>query len=224
MYITLPVIYFMCLHIYFRKKTTEWYFVFVYSAIAILSGNATFIGEGVANNALFDTVIAAALTVGMLARTLASFADCRGAAPNSILAITASLLFVPLTSGLSNLMPVAKHIWARHAERAEAVAMTNLLAAAPGPVACEELAWCFWANKTFSYDFFNMGQRAKLGGGEGDLFLRRVNDKYYAAVQIDSKRLDYYFGSSTYIETLEKNYRKLVDSPMQLWIPKLEQE
>ena len=70
MYITLPVIYFMCLHIYFRKKTTEWYFVFVDSAIAILSGNATFIGEGVANNALFDTVIAAALTVGMLARTL----------------------------------------------------------------------------------------------------------------------------------------------------------
>lgn len=46
--------------------------------------------------------------------------------------------------------------------RAAALAMEAHIDAQPGPVACEDMSYCYWANKGFKLDFFLYGQHVDL--------------------------------------------------------------
>ena len=76
-----------------------------------------------------------------------------------------------------------EHGLAREAETAEEIAF---LAKQPGPVACEDLSFCYWAGKGFEIDFFLLGEKLKQGSIDPRTVTERLRSHYYAAIQTDT--------------------------------------
>jgi len=62
-------------------------------------------------------------------------------------------------------------------------ALISRIAGVPGPVACEQLALCYWAGKSFEIDFFNYGQKLKKHRVAATLLESRLADGYYALIE-----------------------------------------
>jgi len=60
----------------------------------------------------------------------------------------------------------------------------RFLAAQPGPIACERPALCYWAGKPYQLDFFNYGQKLRLGHDPWDLRDRLARREFSAIVVI----------------------------------------
>jgi hypothetical protein len=91
----------------------------------------------------------------------------------------------------------------------------RFLAAARGPVACEELSLCFWAGKEFEMDFFNSRQAVASGRASEAALIAPLRERRYAAVQIvgsvpgePHSRV-----STEYLDALHANYTLARRSP-----------
>jgi hypothetical protein len=138
-------------------------------------------GEGVDANAVFDLVICTAIAAALSIERLPAMA------PGPALLRTAGmvalmlpiLVLAPLR--LAREVSSLKHLDGQRAEVADGI---RFIAAQHGPVACEDLALCYWAGKDFEVDFFISGQKLDQGVIDADMFARGLRDHRFAALQV----------------------------------------
>lgn len=182
-------------------------------------------GEGVNYNVLFDVVIALALTVGSLFDALPGLFEYGEVSPGYSLTLSGLLLFTPIFSMFDNVYESEKQLRARPIELPQARSVVAALADAKGPVACEMLAWCFWAGKPMAYDAINMAERAKRGGGEQARFVDQLAKGYFAAVETQSNVSVTEEGHDrAYWDALTRNYRQIISAPTEIWVRKAPDE
>ncbi len=143
----------------------------LFVAIALPFGLIQRGGEGVSYNAQFEALIAVSIAVGLALSQVQRTGPVLAAA---LLPVTIMLPFyaVAQASALATL----------DARTASWDAIETRIAAAPGPIACELLAACFWAGKPFVWDFFNEGQRIRLGAPLAPLATRIASHDFGAIV------------------------------------------
>jgi hypothetical protein len=99
--------------------------------------------------------------------------------------ILGMLLAAPLMSLIpGHLLDAAHRVRDLPARWRKTTAEIALLAATPGPVACEMPELCYWAGKPFEVDFFNVGQKIKAGAIDPAPLLDRLDRHYYAAIEV----------------------------------------
>ena len=128
-------------------------------------------GIGVDINAHFETLIAASIGTG-----IALAAPARKRARHWLLA--PFIILVPLAAAQS--IAALRHLNRNLANWHSAIAH---IAAVPGNVACDNLAYCYWAGKSYSADFFLYGQRF-LQTGNGTALQEAVNNHSIIAAEL----------------------------------------
>jgi hypothetical protein len=224
-FVLAPALVFAALNLALTHGVWKSRFPSVYVLIGCVLGSAALQGEGVNYNVLFDVVIAMALTVGSLFDTLPGLFERGDVSPGYSLTLSGLLLFTPIISMLDGVYESQKQLRARPIELAQARSVVAALADAKGPVACEMLAWCFWAGKPMAYDAVNMAERAKRGGGEQARFADQLANGYFAAVETQSNVSVTEEGHDrAYWDALTRNYRKLISEPTEVWVRKTQDE
>jgi hypothetical protein len=156
----------------------------LFAAIALVTGIAQRMGEGVYYNAHFETLIALCLAFGLaVTPAFRTRARCFGRALSP-----AALLFIaalPLVGALPWHLPIAWHAIAdRKAQEQAWRPMIARLAAADGPVGCQFMSICYWAGHPSRVDLFNLTQSVLAGGPLGD-FQAFVRQRGFALFEDD---------------------------------------
>ena len=144
-------------------------------AISIPLGIVQRAGSGVDVNAFFESMLALAIAVPVgCAR--------RPAAPYRWLAITTlpALCLVPVAAGKS-----VAELAGRDAAVRSARPFIAAIAKAPGPVACDDQAICYWAGRESGIDFFSIKQR--LLHGQGEALVPALDRGDFAMIQMRSE-------------------------------------
>jgi len=161
--------------------------ILYYLAIAVVSGALMRAGEGVDQNALFDAEIALLIGLGIFLSHAPAphdgVDDGRRVGPSPVLvAALLPVLFVAVPERLIEARTAFKYGQQIAAEVSEDV---HFLATPSGPVACENLALCYWAGKGFEMDLFLTGQKVASGRvNERDL-IELIGAHHFAVIQID---------------------------------------
>lgn len=156
-----------------------------YAAAAFVTALLFAGGAGVSYNIFFELLLGAAIlaadAVVRLDGSLRGTAFARSAALLPFAGTVAILLAAPY-----RLLQVKWDLLNGDFTRDAAAAAEDIrvLAAAPGPVACEDLALCFWARKGFELDFFNSRQAIRSGRATEAQLLEPLRQHRYGAVQI----------------------------------------
>jgi len=136
-------------------------YLLVAGAVAVVASG----GIGVDLNANFDFLIAACLCSALTAEAIWQ-RQLPGALSNIQLgAVLTLLLGVYLGSKAAGLWPATQRdLHSLDARESETLADVHIIAeAGGGHAACEMPQLCYWAKSEFSVDFFNYGQRLKVG-------------------------------------------------------------
>ncbi len=128
----------------------------LFACIALPTGVAQRIGEGVNYNAHFETIVALCIGFGLALTSLPGVTRRRGLPGPASLCVFAAL---PVLGAMPWHLPAAWHDVTRRAARQAAwQPMIQYLAASAGPVGCETQSLCYWAGKPFRLDVFNLTQ------------------------------------------------------------------
>ncbi len=173
-------------------------------------------GAGVSYNIFFELLLGAAIlaadAVVRLDASLRGTAFARSAALVPFAGTVAILLAAPY-----RLLQVKWDLLNGDLTRAVAATAEDIrvLAAVPGPVACEELALCFWAGKAFELDFFNSRQAVRSGRATEAQLLEPLRQHRYGAVQIVGSEPSQPHSrvSLPFLDTLRANYTLVRRSP-----------
>ncbi len=192
-------------------------FAAVYLIVALAVGILLMTGSGVIYNTLFDLVIAMMLGCALLLQRLVGTATTTRS-KSIALALSVTLLaarFIMLSpNALSVYAPLAadltrQQLWAGTIER---------IRAEPGPVACETLALCYWADRQSVIEFFNFGQKALLDPGYDSVFAQQLERGEIGLIQREitggAKRLP-----DDLEALIAAHYRKIEDLPTTLLAP-----
>lgn len=129
--------------------------------IAVVTGLVQSAGEGVADNALFESLIATCFAFGLA---------CSDPQMPNVRAALAAAAILPILLVMPRRLP---HAWRDlvHPSAREAAfrPVIQQIAASHGPALCETLALCYWAGKPFTLDLFNLTQRVLIGGPDPTL-------------------------------------------------------
>lgn len=156
-----------------RRAQGPWTLLGIWLLFALVLGMVQRLVAGVAQNAFFEPVVAAlVICAGSLGR---------GQPP----AWRSGLMLAPLLFTAPDRLIMRWEEWqgAQAAERAQRAA-TALVAAAKGPVLCEDLATCYWGGKPLTLDFFAYGQRLGSGTSPQGL-IERLNAREPALIVVD---------------------------------------
>jgi hypothetical protein len=155
-------------------------FCAIYATMGTLAGLYFLGGDGVDFNALFDADIALALGAGVAMNRLQF--DPRQWFAAALYAIPLALCLWTLDAKWWRsdfwLHPMME-------ERASAAAEIALLRDAKGPVICEMLSLCYWAQKPATFDVFNMGEAYRTGARSDAELARAIAAKRYDIVQLE---------------------------------------
>lgn len=220
-FVVVPAVVFALLNLALSPSDWRSGFPSVYALFGCLVGGYALCGEGINYNALFDVVIAMALTVGSLFSVLPGLLEFGGVSPTFSFTLSALLLFAPIGSNFYELTASAESVITRPSELPLARSVVDALADAKGPVACEIPAWCFWADKPIAYDVFSMAERAKRGGSEEARFVDRVANGYYAAIETQSNVQLTEQKKRAYWDALTRNYKLTISEPTEVWARKI---
>lgn len=166
-----------------RSRATR--LVWLYLLIGGATGFFSLGAAGVNYNYLYDLVIASTLAAGLAVDRI-----CRRlkAAALSEQAAQAAGIFALSVIVLCQLPVVALEgrFFLRSMRRqiADAKGDVALLKSQVGPVACETLTLCYWAEKPFEIDFFGTQQKLLARGEFPESFLRYVEQRRFAAIQL----------------------------------------
>lgn len=163
-------------------------FALAYALIAALVAVASSGGVGVDINAYFDVVIAASLCAALAAqafwrrRLSGSVPDCQvGPAVTLLLGSWVVIYAGSLLHGtLRDLHSLNER------ERDTLAAVRFIAASGGGRAACEAPALCYWGKNRFMLDFFNYGQRLKLGKQPTLACAAVFDGKYIPLLQLNS--------------------------------------
>ncbi len=139
-------------------------FVLLYVAAAALIDGASAGGAGVDVNAFFDVLIASSMGAALGLEALESTEGLpQGVAPIAALAAL-WISAAQLTADVLWRLPAELERVAQLRAREEATrSVIRILAEADGEAACEDLALCYWAHKSFVVDLYNLGQKLETG-------------------------------------------------------------
>jgi hypothetical protein len=170
---------------FLRIRRPEGRFVLLYLLFSLTIGTALMLAVGVIYNTLFDLVIAmmigAALACQLMVDRFATLERGRAAA----LALAAVLLATRFIMLAHHSLEDYKNL-ARNLGRQEVwTATIERIRAEPGPVACENLALCYWAGRSSEIEFFNFGQRARVEPGYDTAFIGQVMSGTIGLIQKD---------------------------------------
>jgi hypothetical protein len=164
-----------------------------YVVVAVFIGAIFLGGDGVDTNAMFDADIALALTAALVVSRWAKKPIYQ---PASVILYVIPLIFwIGVEShGLRNVphyLPQAfyKRLHVSYwidplADETRVVARDiAFLRGQAGPVVCEMLALCYWADKSPQLDVFNVGQQFLMKKRSDEELVSLVKQKRYAALQ-----------------------------------------
>ncbi|HEY0687056.1 MAG TPA: hypothetical protein VGD45_32230 [Steroidobacter sp.] len=183
--IVLAVLIGLALWEFFRaeRRIPQDRFALWYLLAAIGWTAAMMFGDGISINALFEPIIASCLVVGLaLERMLRSQSRLLGTlfVPHVVLAAVGMFICLGAYQRVGVALEELGALDQRRRDTAEAV---EALSQVKGPVACEQLLLCFWADKHVPFDFFNFGQRIALDTEAREGFIQQVDGRNYAALQ-----------------------------------------
>jgi hypothetical protein len=160
-----PIIALAVMLLPYARRSERNEFAAVYFLVAALVSAAASGGVGVDINAFFDLMIAASLCAALTVETLWARrvpGPSRAIEAGSALTL---MLGLYLAAYAASIVPaVLREIRGLDALEAETRAATRLVeSAGGGRAACETPELCYWGKSEFTLDFFNYGQRLKVG-------------------------------------------------------------
>lgn len=180
----------------------------LFAAVAVVVGMVERLGTGVSVNAHFDAAIGCFLLGGIALGRPALSARARWWMSVAVLAplVAATAAMLPATLGRLTRLGEADRQWQAAIAR---------IHAAPGPVACEMAALCYWANRPFVLDFFNYGQKMRERGDPAHLADAVRHRRFAAMVVVRDRR--YRRGDGRLPvdvnQAIERNYRTVAALP-----------
>jgi hypothetical protein len=163
--------------------------VVYYAAISAVQAVFVLGGAGVGINAVFDLEIALCLIVGLGVQQFdendrSAAVEVGSGIVRSSDAVPWGLLLVLVGLYLPSRLSEVRQLWWESERReAEATEVIDLLTKQRGPVACEDLNFCYWAGKGFEIDFFLLGQKLEQGFINPRVVTELLRNHYYAAIQ-----------------------------------------
>lgn len=168
-----------------RVRRPEGRFLLLYVILSFGIGMLLMLGVGVIYNALFDLIIAMMLGSALLGQIvvdrLASVERSRAATLALACLLLAAFTIVGARNAIIDHGLLAKSL----GRQALWTATIDRIRTEPGPVACENLALCYWAGRTSEIEFFNFGQRARLEPGYDTAFVEQVTHGRIGLIQKD---------------------------------------
>lgn len=157
----------------------------LYLAVSVIGAVMLMSARGVFYNPLFDCLAAAmpatALFVRELRARLTGTSLRRWAMVTPVFLI--GLPYLLLAPRLDGRYGELRYDLANQSRWQQAI---DTIAAAKGPVLCEELALCYWAGRASPVEFFNFGQRAIRHPELARALADRIRSKDFALVQQNS--------------------------------------
>ncbi|HSZ74807.1 MAG TPA: 6-pyruvoyl-tetrahydropterin synthase-related protein [Rhizomicrobium sp.] len=170
----------------------------LYALIAIAVGTAFFGGDGVDMNAMFDADVALALGVGLALNRLPA---------RNILALVYAAPVALAVWQFSDSEWLERDFWL-HPLKADAEAANGdiaFLKAKNGPVLCETLSLCYWADKQAEVDVFNVGEQFATGARSDKVLTELIDQRYFRTLQFES--LSSFALTPRIREAVVRNYR-----------------
>jgi hypothetical protein len=196
--------------------------ILLYAAVSAAFSTFFLLGIGVGDTIYYELTatlcIAAGLLIDRVRVTLVALAPASPGRPTwAMLAL--ALPIAPFFPGamlhtLGSLTEMPEKI-------AKSEAQIALLAAAPGPAACQTLSLCYWAGKTFELDFFNTHQKIAKGRFTDAGLLDKVANKYYGAIEISAGAPSEQQLPDRVAASLHANYKVAhQDGGLRIYVPK----
>ena len=189
--------------------------VFVYLLIAIAIGLVFDLGRGVNQNTYFDVLIATMPLVGLGASWLLNnLSRKQGLAA----ALSVLLVASPVLARVPEFAADHVKTFGKMREWPKFQDMYATIAAAPGPVACENPTLCYWAGRENAIDFTNAGQKLERNEVTQQQFADLIASKELSIIQVngeDSGRL-----TDEANEQLQAEYEIFWDKEGVLYRPK----
>jgi hypothetical protein len=189
--------------------------VIAYVGCSMLWGGFMLGGEGVERNAMFDIVIALMIAIGLMFNTMESEPQELHAAANAhpLLVLMCLIIAIvpPVPSRFLDLRGYLRNI---ESNRETAEMGINFLKNQRGPVACENIALCYWAGKGFEFDHFLTGQKVKTGIISMDAATYDISSQRYAIFQLDDIRGLSFRLPTEFLETLNEHYELVHQDPI----------
>jgi hypothetical protein len=155
-------------------------FIILAVVISVLVGIIQRSGQGVDYNAHFESLISLCLSVGIVFALHGIALEKNLSLRRIVLLMVPFSVMVPL-----GLNAEVNEIIIQQATETSWENMENHIESTPGPVACENLALCYWAGKGFEIDFFTYGQRALIQHNTSTLQNALIS-KRFSAIEITS--------------------------------------
>jgi hypothetical protein len=179
----LPIVIITALGFWLSTNRRKINFVIIYTAWSTAVGFPLLAGEGVSLNVLFDLVIALSLGAVSCVFVLQQRDTYFGIWERRIIMIS---IILPLIAWAYYKQIYKETIYESYRPWRDASAWSELedmVSKVNGRVACDVLAVCYWAGKSFELDFFNYGQKLyKNTVSDKALLQRRFESGYYAAI------------------------------------------
>jgi hypothetical protein len=146
-----------------RPSDPRWLLFAIYAGLGLVLGALQHFGAGVGENANYDALIGGTILCGAFLGSLATgkvdcFPGCQYRAAIFGLLLVPIIVVAPKKAARSLIdaynAGAAQRQWS---------AMIADVRQARGPVLCEVLAICFWADKPMELDFFAYGQKLRTG-------------------------------------------------------------
>ena len=220
-FVLAPALVFALLNLALSPGDWRSRFPSVYALLACLLGGFALFGEGTYYNVLFDAAIATALTVGSLFTVLPELLESGGVGPALSPTLVALVLFAPMAVNVNELTAASERDVTLPGERRSPAPSWRRWPARRDRSHARFPAWCFWADRPFAYDVFNMAERAKRGGNEEARFANEVASGYYAAIETQSNaRLTEEKTNRAYWDSLTRKYQLIISQPTEVWVRK----
>ncbi|HUC10680.1 MAG TPA: hypothetical protein VL985_09685 [Stellaceae bacterium] len=188
-----------------------WLFVlYVATAIAICGLSAG--GDGVGSNAQFEVIIAVALSSGHALSRVGTVAGPQMPALRIwvLAGCVLSAVWSPGTDAAKDVF-LQPRSWLAdlQAKQAETLRVVSIIAVRPGPALCQNLVYCYWANKQPAGDLFNFRSAWKAGVVSDSEFVKKISDGSYDVVELQQLgAITEGMGSA-----LRTRYRRLENGP-----------
>ncbi len=163
-----------------------------YAVTALVWDPYTMSAVGVAQNGIFDYLIAVAFLTGLAAGRLTNTAR--------LYALTMILLPIGIVAGQ---LPKPHRVWqSLHKLEADYREDEALIRSYDGPALCHATALCFWAGKAFDYDPFNAVRKMNIDPKYRAALVEKMQTKYFAILQI--YKLEEF--PASFVNALNQNY------------------
>jgi Dolichyl-phosphate-mannose-protein mannosyltransferase len=203
------------------KRSPRASFVMIYLACSLFNGFWMLTGYGVSQNVMCDAVIALSLASALFVMAAGKAfvtASVLGGHGRMLAVLLMTLPCMASSFFVYRSNPASRDI-GEIVDSPKWESLYSILSRAPGPVACETLAICYWAKKPMEVDFFNYGQKVSTASVYVDApngFLAKVSQKAFAYVVIESASLPGSRLPPILISVLYKNYKPVA------WVEKTE--